>query len=48
MKDEIESEPNEDSQTKIDETDQEYAKTSFIIPSCSAWFNIDKIHEIEM
>ena len=26
----------------------EYAKNSFIIPSCSGWFNIDKIHEIEM
>jgi SWI/SNF related-matrix-associated actin-dependent regulator of chromatin subfamily C len=27
---------------------KEYAKTAFIIPSCSAWFNIDTIHEIEM
>ncbi|CDW80830.1 swi snf and rsc complex subunit ssr2 [Stylonychia lemnae] len=39
---------NEESQTKIDENEMEYSKTSFIIPSCSAWFNIDKIHEIEM
>lgn len=38
----------EDSHTKIDENEMEYSKTSFIIPSCSAWFNIDKIHEIEM
>lgn len=38
----------EESQTKIDETEVEYSKTSFIIPSCSAWFNLDRIHEIEM
>ena len=39
---------NEETQTKIDDTDHEYSKTSFIIPSCSQWFNLDKIHEIEM
>lgn len=38
----------EESQTKIDENEVEYAKSSFIIPSCSSWFNIDRIHEIEM
>lgn len=38
---------NEDSQ-KIEENEQDYAKLSFIIPSCSAWFNLDSIHEIEM
>ena len=38
----------DESQTKIDENEIEYSKTSFIIPSCSGWFNIDKIHEIEM
>ena len=27
---------------------KEYAKTAFIIPSCSSWFSIDTIHEIEM
>ena len=25
-----------------------YASRSLIIPSCSAWFNIDQIHELEM
>ena len=25
-----------------------YASRSFIIPSCSAWFSIEQIHEIEM
>ncbi len=39
---------NEETHTKIDETELEYSKTSFIIPSCSAWFSLDKIHEIEM
>ena len=33
---------------KVDENEADYPKSSFIIPSCSAWFNIDKIHEIEM
>ena len=43
-------EMNEDleSQRQDDQMDVDYAKSSFIIPSCSAWFNIDKIHEIEM
>ena len=27
---------------------QEYASRSMVIPSCSSWFNLDKIHEIEM
>ena len=27
---------------------QAYASKSFIVPSCSAWFNLDQIHEIEM
>lgn len=45
--DEIENDIDE-SQTKIDENEMEYSKSSFIIPSCSGWFNIDKIHEIEM
>lgn len=46
--------PNEETNTKADENEQlhnmqrEYAKTAFIIPSCSAWFNIETIHEIEM
>lgn len=44
----VEDNENDESQTKIDENEMEYSKTSFIIPSCSAWFNIDKIHEIEM
>ena len=48
-----EGELNEETHTKADENEQqilqqEYAKTAFIIPSCSAWFNIDSIHEIEM
>ena len=25
-----------------------YSARSFIIPSCSGWFNLDQIHEIEM
>jgi len=25
-----------------------YSSRSFIIPSCSAWFHLDQIHEIEM
>ena len=25
-----------------------YASRSFVIPSCSAWFLLDQIHEIEM
>ena len=48
-----EGELNEETQTKADENEQfllqqEYSKTAFIIPSCSGWFNIDSIHEIEM
>ena len=46
---------NDETQTKADENEQiqmqiqqEYSKTAFIIPSCSAWFNIDSIHELEM
>ena len=27
---------------------EDYSKSAFIIPSCSAWFEIDSIHEIEM
>ena len=27
---------------------QEYASRSMVIPSCSSWFNLDKVHEIEM
>lgn len=38
----------EEEANKVDENEVEYSKTSFIIPSCSAWFSIDKIHEIEM
>jgi hypothetical protein len=38
----------EEESEKIDENEVDYAKQTFIIPSCSAWFNIDKIHEIEM
>lgn len=38
----------EEALNKVDENEVEYSKTSFIIPSCSAWFNLDKIHEIEM
>lgn len=37
----------EDEEEKVDEYEG-YSKTSFIIPSCSAWFNIEKVHEIEM
>lgn len=33
---------------KEEETEAGYAKNSFILPSCSAWFSLDKIHEIEM
>lgn len=49
----VEGELNEETQTKADENEQhllqqEYSKTAFIIPSCSGWFNIDSIHEIEM
>ena len=44
---------NEESNTKADELEQmqaqqDYARSAFIIPSCSAWFNIETIHEIEM
>ena len=44
---------NDESNTKADENEnikvqKEYAKTAFIIPSCSSWFNIDTIHELEM
>lgn len=39
----------EDLSQKNEENEyNEYSKTSFIIPSCSAWFNLDKIHELEM
>lgn len=50
LKDDVDMEGalNEDTATKVDEGDQEYAKSSFIIPSCSAWFSLDKIHELEM
>lgn len=27
---------------------KEYASRAMIIPSCSSWFDLDKIHEIEM
>lgn len=37
-----------ESQGLLEENEGDYAKTSFIIPTCSSWFNIDKIHEIEM
>jgi SWI/SNF complex subunit SWI3 len=47
-KEEMDKDDALEEETKIDENEVEYSKTSFIIPSCSAWFNIDKIHEIEM
>jgi len=45
--------PNDESNTKADENEQQillqdYPKNAFIIPSCSAWFSLDTIHEIEM
>lgn len=30
------------------EQSRAYASQSFIIPSCSAWFDLAQIHEIEM
>lgn len=49
----LEDVPNEETNTKADDNEQqlaqrEYEKSAFIIPSCSAWFNIETIHEIEM
>jgi hypothetical protein len=40
----------DESNTKADENEvlQDYPKNAFIIPSCSAWFSVDTIHEIEM
>ena len=30
------------------EIEKQYQKQSFIIPSCSAWFDFSTIHELEM
>ena len=33
---------------KVEKEIQKYADHSFVIPSCSNWFNFDAIHELEM
>lgn len=33
---------------KLDSNLKEYASRAMIIPSCSSWFELDKVHEIEM
>ena len=35
-------------QQKLEREVQAYSSRSFIVPSCSAWFHLDQIHEIEM
>lgn len=35
-------------QLKVERELQAYSGRSFIVPSCSAWFHFDQIHEIEM
>ena len=35
-------------QMQLEREMRAYSARSFIIPSCSGWFNLDQIHEIEM
>jgi len=32
----------------MEDMEMDYAKTTLVIPSCSAWFDINSIHELEM